>query len=136
MLAQDTYDVMQASYKLAEDNFNIANAKYMQGAVSEFDKISAEVQMRSTKPAVVSSANAVTLSKLQLKVLMGITEDIDIVISDNLYNYETDLFVEQLTTDTVNLANNSTMIQLDLNRKILQQNVKTQRTNFFPTLSM
>lgn len=136
MLAQDTYDVMLASYKLAEDNFNIANAKYMQGAVSEFDKISAEVQMRSTKPSVVSSSNAVTLSKLQLKVLMGITENVNIVISDNLYNYETDMFSEQLSTDSVNLANNSTMLQLDLNRKILQQNVKAQRTNFIPTLSM
>ena len=136
MLAQDTYDVMLASYKLAEDNFNIANAKYMQGAVSEFDKISSEVQMRSTKPAVVSSANAITLSKLQLKVLMGITEDIDIVISDNLSNYETDLFGNLLTNDSVNLSNNTTMLQLDLNRKLLHQNVKAQRTNFIPTLSM
>ncbi len=136
MLAQDTYEVMQASYKLAEDNFNIANAKYMQGAVSEFDKISSEVQMRSTKPSVVSSANAVTLSKLQLKVLMGITEDVNIVIVDNLSNYETTLFSEQLTTDSVNLDNNSTMLQLDLNRKMLDQNVKAMRTNFLPTLSM
>ena len=54
MLTQDTYEVMQKSYKLAEDNFNVANAKYQQGTVSEFDKISAEVQMRSVKPSVVS----------------------------------------------------------------------------------
>ena len=136
MLAQDTYDVMLASYKLAEDNFNIANAKYMQGAVSEFDKISSEVQMRSTKPAVVSSANAITLSKLQLKVLMGITEDVDLAIADNLSNYETDLFAQQLNADPVNLSNNTTMLQLDLNRKLLNQNIKAQRTNFIPTLSM
>ena len=71
MLTQDSYDVLQKSYKLAEDNYNIVNAKYQQGAVSEFDKISAEVQMRSIKPNVISAGNAVTLSKLQLKVLMG-----------------------------------------------------------------
>ena len=47
MLAQDSYEVLQKSYKLAEDNYNVVNAKYQQGAVSEFDKISAEVQMRS-----------------------------------------------------------------------------------------
>lgn len=46
MLAQDSYEVLQGSYKLAEDNFNVVNAKYQQGAVSEFDKISAEVQMQ------------------------------------------------------------------------------------------
>lgn len=69
MLAQDSYEVLQKSYKLAEDNYNVVNAKYQQGAVSEFDKISAEVQMRSVKPNVISAGNAVTLSKLQLKVL-------------------------------------------------------------------
>ena len=77
MLTQDSYDVLQKSYKLAEDNYNIVNAKYQQGAVSEFDKISAEVQMRSIKPNVISAGNAVTLSKLQLKVLMGVTADVD-----------------------------------------------------------
>ncbi len=136
MLAQDTYDVMLASYQLAEDNFNVANAKYEQGAVSEFDKISSEVQMRSTKPSVVSSANAITLSKLQLRVLMGITEDVDIVIADNLSNYEMSLFAEQLNTDSLNLSRNSTMLQLDLNRKLLDQNVKAMRANFLPTLAM
>ena len=33
MLAQDSYEVLQGSYKLAEDNFNVVNAKYQQGAV-------------------------------------------------------------------------------------------------------
>ena len=55
MLAQDSYEVLQKSYKLAEDNYNVVNAKYQQGAVSEFDKISAEVQMRSVKPNVISA---------------------------------------------------------------------------------
>ena len=86
MLTQDSYDVLQKSYKLAEDNYNIVNAKYQQGAVSEFDKISAEVQMRSIKPNVISAGNAVTLSKLQLKVLMGVTADVDMEIADNLGN--------------------------------------------------
>ena len=96
MLTQDSYDVLQKSYKLAEDNYNIVNAKYQQGAVSEFDKISAEVQMRSIKPNVISAGNAVTLSKLQLKVLMGVTADVDIEIADNLGNYETELFANEL----------------------------------------
>ena len=136
MLAQDSYEVLQGSYKLAEDNFNVVNAKYQQGAVSEFDKISAEVQMRSIKPNVISAANAVTLAKLQLKVLMGITADVDIKTDDNLTNYESMLFANQLKEENVNLNNNTTMKQLDLNMKLLEKNVKSLRTNFIPTLSM
>ena len=136
MLAQDSYEVLQGSYKLAEDNFNVVNAKYQQGAVSEFDKISAEVQMRSIKPNVISAANAVTLAKLQLKVLMGITADVDIKTDDNLTNYESMLFANQLNEEDLRLDNNTTMKQFELNMKLLEKNVKSLRTNFIPTLSM
>ena len=136
MLAQDSYEVLQGSYKLAEDNFNVVNAKYQQGAVSEFDKISAEVQMRSIKPNVISAANAVTLAKLQLKVLMGITADVDIKTDDNLTNYESMLFANQLKEEDMSLENNTTMKQFKLNMKLLEKNVKSLKTNFMPTLSM
>lgn len=136
MLAQDSYEVLQGSYKLAEDNFNIVNAKYEQGAVSEYDKISAEVQMRSLKPSVISAANAVTLAKLQLKVLMGITADVELKTNDNLTNYETTVFANQLQDEEVGLDNNTTMKQLDLNMRLLEKSVKSLRTNFIPTLSM
>lgn len=137
MLTQDSYEVLQKSYKLAEENFNIVNAKYQQGAVSEFDKISAEVQMRSIKPNVISAANAVTLSKLQLKVLMGITADVDIKIDDSLASYETVVFANQLeNSGHEGLVNNTTMKQLELSMKTLQQNIKSLRTNFMPTLAM
>ena len=130
MLAQDSYEVLQGSYKLAEDNFNVVNAKYQQGAVSEFDKISAEVQMRSIKPNVISAANAVTLAKLQLKVLMGITADVDIKTDDNLTNYESMLFANQLKEEDMSLENNTTMKQFELNMKLLEKNVKSLKTNF------
>ena len=136
MLAQDSYEVLQGSYKVAEDNFNVVNAKYQQGAVSEFDKISAEVQMRSIKPNVISAVNAVTLAKLQLKVLMGITADVDIKTDDNLTNYESMLFANQLKEEDMSLENNTTMKQFELNMKLLEKNVKSLKTNFMPTLSM
>ena len=137
MLTQDSYGVLQKSYNRAEENFNIVNAKYQQGVVSEFDKISAEVQMRSIKPNVISAANAVTLSKLQLRVLMGITVDVDIKIDDSLASYETVVFANQLeNSGHEGLINNTTMKQLELSMKTLQQNIKSLRTNFIPTLAM
>lgn len=136
MLAQDSYEVLQGSYQLAKDNFDIVNAKYQQGAVSEFDKISAEVQMNSLKPSVISASNAVTLAKLQLKVLMGITANVDIKTDDSLASYESDLFANQLNSLNAGLENNTTMKQLDLNMTMLEKNIKSLRTNFMPTLSM
>ena len=137
MLSQDSYEVLQKSYELAEENYNIVNAKYQQGAVSDFDKITAEVQMRSVKPSVISAGNAVTLSKLQLKVLMGVTADVEIKIDDSLAAYESIVFANQLENDAhEGLVNNTTMKQLELNRLMLQKNIKSLRTNFMPTIGL
>jgi len=134
MLAQDSHEVLKQSFAVAEENYNVVNAKFQQGRVSEFDKISAQVQMNSVKPNVISAANAVALSQLQLKVLMGITADVDLKIDDSLENYETSVFTNQMEQTNEGLVNNTTMRQLDLNRKMLQQNRKSLYTSFMPTL--
>ena len=136
LLAQDSYKVLQKSYKQSEDNFNIVNAKYEQGSVSEYDKISAGVQMRSLKPSVVSAGNGVNLAMLQLKVLLGLESQLPLVVDGNLKDYEMAMFTRQalpLPKDIV--GGNTTLRQLDLNYEMLQKNLKLKYTNFMPTLA-
>ncbi len=134
LLAQDSYDVLLQSYENAETNFNIVNAKYQQGAVSEYDKIRAEVQMRSLWPSVVSAQNGINLAKLQLKVLIGIDPELDLNILGNLKDYELSVFENLLNYEFLNLNNNTSLKQLDLNSELLKNTLQLQRTNFLPTL--
>lgn len=135
LLAQDSYEVLLKSYKQSEDNYNVVKAKYEQGSVSEYDKISAEVQMRSLKPTVVSARNGVNLATLQLKVLMGMEAEVNVAVDGNLKDYEMSMFTRQAMPRPNNLINNSTLKQLELNALQLKQNLKLQYTNFMPTLS-
>ena len=135
LLAQDSYEVLLKSYKQSEDNYNVVKAKYEQGAVSEYDKISADVQMRSLKPTVVSARNGVNLANLQLKVLMGMEADVKVAVEGNLKDYEMSMFTRQAMPLPDNLVNNSTLKQLELNALQLKQTLKLQYTNFMPTLS-
>lgn len=123
------------SYKQSEDNYNVVKAKYEQGTVSEYDKISADVQMRSLKPTVVSARNGVNLANLQLKVLMGMESDVKVAVEGNLKDYEMSMFTRQAMPRPDNLTNNSTLKQLELNALQLKQTLKLQYTNFMPTLS-
>lgn len=134
LLAQDAHKVMQESYQIAKQNFDVVNAKFEQGRVSEYDKISAEVQMRSMNSSLVSAQTGLTLAQLQLKVLMGVTENVGIVIDDSLERYEDYLTLANIEADEQDLQNNSAMRQLDLNQKLLERSLKIQRTNFMPTL--
>lgn len=134
MLAQDSYNVLNENYKLAETNFNIVNAMYEQGRVSEYDKISAEVQKNSAWPSVVSGKNAVGIAKLQLKVLMGITADIDLVIDDNLKNHEAEM--AKVANNEIDLTNNSSLRQIDMQGELLARQRKLMKTSYLPTLAL
>ena len=134
MHAQDSYNVLNENFKLAETNFNIVNAMYEQGLVSEYDKISAEVQKNNAWPSVVSGKNAVELAKLQLKVLMGITADVSLIVDDKLENHETEM--AQAADMEIDLANNSSLRQIDLQGDLLGRQRKLLKTSFLPTLAL
>ena len=111
------------SFKMGQDGSNTANAGL-------------SINLPLFVPGVYRAMSMTKTDIEQLKVLMGITADVEIKINDNLTNYETTMFANQLKEENVNLNNNTTMKQLDLNMKLLEKNVKSLKTNFMPTLSM
>ena len=136
MLAQDSYEVLQKALAQSEDNYRIVSAKYDEGRVSEYDKISAEVQMRNLQPSVISARNAVDLSNLQLKVLMGVTADVDIEVEGNLKDYEEGMYATMIGTDSLSLRNNSSLLQLDLNSRLLKNTLDIQNQSFLPNVAL
>lgn len=136
LLAQDSYAVLEKSFAQSEENFRIVNAKFEQGRVSEFDKISAEVQMRNLKPSVISARNAVELSKLQLLVLMNIEPETEFELIGSLKDYEESVYAGVLTADTNSLKENSALKQMDMNVKMLQQTLSLNKQNFAPIVAL
>ncbi|MDR3251261.1 MAG: TolC family protein [Tannerella sp.] len=134
LLTQDSYDVLLKSFAQAEANFNVINEMYRLGSVSEYDKIRADVQVRSLKPNVVSARNGINLAKLQLKVLMGLDTEIDIEVEGNLKDYEAEVNERHGVANELNLENNSDLKQLELNADMLETSLRLQKTNFLPTI--
>ena len=135
LLAKDSYEVMQKSFKTSKQNYEVVEKKFNVGRVSEYDKISAEVQMRSMESALTSAQTGMTLAMLQLKVLMGVTENVDLKINDQLKNYESQLVLPETYSFSQELQNNSALRQFELNKNLLERSLKIQRTNFMPTLA-
>lgn len=136
ILAQDSYDVLCRSYEQAKKNFDVVNSLYELGGTSEYDKISAEVQMRSINPTVIQAKNAVTLAKLQLMVLMGVASDIDINVEGSLEDYEDMLYTDVVNAGNYSLENNTSLRQLRNNETLLNQTLKVQKMNFLPTMAL
>ena len=136
ILAQDSYDVLCKSLEQAEKNFNVVKSLYELGGTSEYDKISAEVQLRSLNPTVLQARNAVTLAKLQLMILMGMDPETEIEVEGSMEDYENQLYIESLTAGDYSLENNTNMRQLKNNETMLNQTLRVQKMNFMPTLAL
>ena len=136
ILAQDSYDVLCKSLEQAQKNFDVVKSLYELGGTSEYDKISAEVQLRSLNPTVIQARNAVNLAKLQLKLLMGIDPETELAIEGSLEDYENQLYAESLGAGDYSLENNTNLRQLKLNETMLNQSLKVQKMNFMPTLAL
>lgn len=137
LLTQDSYSVLQASYANAELNAKIANDKFQQGMVSEFDKLRADVQLRNQIPQLVAAENAMKLAKMQLKVLMGVDVDEPIRFTGELSDFERDMIqdLQYLAADT-SLRANTSLAQLDIQTSQLRKALQITRSNYLPTLSM
>lgn len=136
LLAKDCRDVIQRSYDVSKENFDVVDKKFQVGKVSEYDKISAEVQMRSMNSSVTSAQTGLELAILQLKVLMGINTDFDIVINDSLKAYENSVTLANTESNTNEIENNSSLRQIDMNMGLLKRTDKILHANFLPTIGM
>ncbi len=135
LLSQDSYNVVKKALKTSEDYYKQITNMYEVGRVSEYDKISAEVQMRNMNATMVSTETGVKLSMLQLKVLMGITADVDLSINDNLKAYESQMIIPA-EVNSNEVESNTNLRQLDMNLTMLERARKILKTSFMPTVGM
>lgn len=136
LMAKDSRNVIEANYELTKkNNTNITNM-YEAGRVSEFDKLSSDVQTRSMSSTLVSAETGLKLAVLRLKVLMGINTDIDIKINDSLKSYESQMTLASTEVNTDELGNNSALRQIDMNKTLLERARKIISTNFMPTVAL
>lgn len=136
LLAENAYEVYQQSLKQAEENLRIVTSSFQQGLVSEYDKIRAEVSVGSIRPGVIQARNAVELSKLQLKALMGLDGDTNVEVMGHLKDYEDGMYGDYLKTDTAQLANNTNLRQLEFQAKMLQKSYEMDKAAYLPTVAL
>jgi outer membrane protein TolC len=134
LLAQESYNVLLQSMKLAEENLQNIRNMYNQGLVAEFDLIRADVQVRNMKPTMTMARDGVALSLMMVKVLLSIPNDVVLELTDNLSSFETSILADEVPI-VANLDRNTDLLQLELNLKKMEQQSKLIKTQSMPTLA-
>jgi outer membrane protein TolC len=135
LLTQDQYNVFKRSYLNTSENARIISNKFKQGTVSEFEWIRADVQVKNASSNLVSAQSAVNMSKLQLKMLMGMDMFTELKIEGSLDDFQKNMFGDVLSIDTTTLKFNSDLSQFDIKSKQLDHALKIQKAAWWPTLA-
>lgn len=135
LLTQDSYNVIKKSYDNTLENARIIQNKFKQGAVSEFEWVRADAQVKNAISNLVSAQSAVNMSILQLKMLMGIDMSTGLKTEGSLVDFEAKIYSDVLSIDTTTLKTNTDLRQFDIKTTQLNHALKIQKAGWWPTLA-
>ena len=135
LLSKSSLEVLEQSISNAKESLRTTKTAYEHGTTSEYDYLSAQIQVNNLNPSYISAKNSVELAILQLKILLSLPETQEIEVVEKLEDYEENFsLLDELETEKA-LTNNSQLRQLDLNIASLQHSLKTIKYQHLPTLS-
>lgn len=133
LLAKASYDVVRQNYDIALFNADLFKKKFDQGTASEYDVLRSSVQVKNVEPQLLEAEIAIRQCKLQLKILMGMDYDVDIEPDVTLKEMQQDMYGYMMRQGW-NLDNNTSVRSLDLQTKLLKENVNLKKLAWVPTL--
>ena len=135
LLAKESLVVYQRVYDNAVENNKNIKKRYDVGSVSGYDYISSNVSVQNAIPNLIEAQNSVVLALWQLKALLGIDLKKNIDVVGTLKDYESQMNYAH-TIDQIDLSNNSSLKQLDIQENMLESAVKIAKLANVPTLSV
>ncbi|MFN6943705.1 MAG: TolC family protein [Cytophagaceae bacterium] len=84
LLAHESLQVMEVTFRNAEENHQLIRRQYNEGIVSEYELIRSEVQMQSILPSVEQATDNMKLTLDRLKLSIGLSPLQPIVLTDSL----------------------------------------------------
>ena len=133
LLAQEAYNVMNQVYENAQKNFEKADQRFNVGKASEVERLRAQVTMLNAEPSVSSAENAVLLATWQLKAVMGIDLGTEVEVVGNLNDYTEEMLTPYASEE--DLSGNSSLLQLDIQDRMLESTIRMQKRQYIPTLA-
>lgn len=134
LLAQQSLAVLKASEANVQQTVDDTRLQYEHGLASEYDLITAEVQLSNLQPSIIQTTNSIDVAKRLLKMYMSLPDNVDIELEGSLDDFRDAVLSgnDGLSTD---ISQNSALRQLDIQADMLEQQLKVAQTSRMPTLS-
>ncbi len=133
LLLEKSYDVLRESEATVGETVANTRAMYDAGLASEYDYLTAEVQLSNLQPSILATRNGIVVSKQLLKMYLSIPEEVGIEVAGSLGEYRDEAY--ELPDMDADIENNSDMRQLEYQQTLLRQQIKLTNTSRMPVLA-
>ena len=135
MLARDSREVILQNLDMAKFTAALYEKKFEVGTASRFEVLRANVAVSNIEPELTRAEISIKQARLQLLLLMGIGQYLDIDPAGSLADIDIQR-VQAAISPTFDIANNSDLRKLDLNTRLLDNTLKVQQMAWYPTLAL
>lgn len=134
LLAEQSLSVLNESKGTIQLTVNDIELKFKNGLASEYDLITAQVQLSNLTPTIIQTENSIKIAKLLLKMYLSIPEDVDVSVDGELDDMREDVLssVGELNTD---VSANTQLRQLDIQKDLLGHQLRLSNASRLPTVA-
>jgi outer membrane protein TolC len=134
LLAEQSLEVLLASEETIKQTVDNTQAMFDSGLASEYDLLTAEVQLSNLQPTIIQTRNSINISKMLLRMYLSIPQEVQVNVNGTLDSY-TDMVVNVRKNYVTDISDNSELRNLDIQERMLQQQVKLLNTQRMPTIA-
>lgn len=135
LLAEQSLEVLKESEKSIAETVANTEKMYSQGLASEYDYLTAQVQLSNLKPTIIQTETSIRTSKLLFKMYLGLPAEADVVLSGSLDDFAEAVMMATVPTNEVDLSANADLRALELQAKLLEHQLKLTNASRLPTVA-
>lgn len=136
LMAKASYDVYNAVYENAVQNYKLTESRYNARKASEMDLARAQSTLAAAIPNLYNAENSIYLGLWQLKAVMGLDLDRAVDVEGKLEDYAEHMFYDLNEGAEASLDRNTQLRQLSSQAEMLAKQIRMQQYAYLPSLAM
>ncbi len=133
LLLNESLDVLHESESLSQKTVEDTRQKFEAELASEYDLITAQVQLSGLQPTIIQTEGAIEVADLYLHMLLNLPMEVSIRLIGDL-----DAFAdrsEALACYSTDISNNSDLRSLDIQVRMLENQLRVVNAQRMPTIA-
>ena len=133
LLLRESLDVLHESEPLSQKTVDDTQGKFEAELASEYDLLTAQVQLSSLQPTIIQTEGAIEVADLYLHMLLSLPMDVALELEGSLDGFAD--AAEANAYYSTDISNNSDLRSLDIQARLLENQLKVVNAQRMPTIA-